>query len=466
MLGKLFFYIYITDIDKLAIYALIVFLAWTALMAILSRREKARRTICAVLCAVVVFAIFWRTLFNRSMNVRVLEIIPFSFIFRSINHIEIARSFFMNVLLFMPFGATLPFVLRGERKRRVKVTVLSAFAASVIIEVTQFAFSLGYAETDDVIANTLGTGIGSATYILAELLCSERAAKFGKKVGRKIVRSPLAPIFSLLWRAASAVVYAAMSARWFIKGYRKPKKPQILSRDATFIYKSFERKRMAKRLFRKIKKYYPDARVIIADDSRVPLEIDGAEIVHLPFNSGLSRGLNAALERVRTPYVIRMDDDELLTPLTRWDAQLALLRRHPEIDLCAVQACSVIGFEPPRRIARKYRQFPMMHARLKIPHVTKIDAHRYVMGKVPNVFIARTDSLRKIGYDDNIRMIDHHEFFLRAAGNIACAMDIDSFVLHSHDPFDRNYERFRNDYYTDVAYIRKKHAVDRTPVRK
>ncbi len=30
-------------------------------------------------------------------------------------------------------------------------------------------------------------------------------------------------------------------------------------------------------------------------------------------NSGLSYGLNRALEKVKTPYVMRMDDDELLT---------------------------------------------------------------------------------------------------------------------------------------------------------
>ena len=72
---------------------------------------------------------------------------------------------------------------------------------------------------------------------------------------------------------------------------------------------------MAKRLYENLQKYYPGISVIIADDSSTPLELQGdsLEIIQLPFNSGLSYGLNRAIEKVKTPYVMRMDDDELLT---------------------------------------------------------------------------------------------------------------------------------------------------------
>lgn len=96
------------------------------------------------------------------------------------------------------------------------------------------------------------------------------------------------------------------------------KEVQLVKEQVTFIYKSFERQEMAKRLYRNIQSYYPGVKVIVADDSERPLEIDGeyVEVIHLPFNSGLSVGLNRALEQVTTPFVIRMDDDELLTPYT------------------------------------------------------------------------------------------------------------------------------------------------------
>lgn len=94
--------------------------------------------------------------------------------------------------------------------------------------------------------------------------------------------------------------------------------------NVTVIFKSFERQKMAKRLYENLQKYYPGVRVVIADDSRKPLDLQGDSltIIQLPFNSGLSYGLNQALERVDTPYVMRMDDDELLTVRTRLGKQV------------------------------------------------------------------------------------------------------------------------------------------------
>ena len=57
------------------------------------------------------------------------------------------------------------------------------------------------------------------------------------------------------------------------------------------------------------------------------------QVIQLPFNSGLSYGLNRALEKVETPYVMRMDDDELLTVKTCLGAQVKFLEMHPEVDL-------------------------------------------------------------------------------------------------------------------------------------
>ncbi len=49
---------------------------------------------------------------------------------------------------------------------------------------------------------------------------------------------------------------------------------------------------------------------------------------------------------------------------------------------------------------------------LKIPNGTVVDEDHIVFGKVPNIFLARTESVKKVGWDDNIRMIDHHVFFI------------------------------------------------------
>ena len=70
---------------------------------------------------------------------------------------ELLRSAFMNVLLFYPGALLLRSILpRGTGL----LVVLGLFAATVVIEVCQFALQLGYAETDDVLHNTLGAVLG------------------------------------------------------------------------------------------------------------------------------------------------------------------------------------------------------------------------------------------------------------------------------------------------------------------
>lgn len=220
--------------------------------------------------------------------------------------------------------------------------------------------------------------------------------------------------------------------------------------NVTFIYKSFNRQRQAKRLYQSIRRYYPAAHIIIADDSKEPLEIEGADIIHLPFNSGLSKGLIAALERMETPYVMRMDDDLLLTPRSNVHGQLKFLQTHMEVDLTAIQMSS-----HPLQAAEEYRMISM-NKELLIPVGTVIDG-RDVVYKAPNVFLARTEKLKKVGYDPRIRMIDHHEFFYRAAGQIVSVQDPYAFVLHCHNRFDSAYSVFRNDIKGDQEYIRAKH---------
>lgn len=74
---------------------------------------------------------------------------------------ELLRSNFMNVMLFFPAGLLAGSVLPNSRKW-VLLTALAGCAVSLCIEVAQYFFHLGLAETDDLIHNTLGTLLGAA----------------------------------------------------------------------------------------------------------------------------------------------------------------------------------------------------------------------------------------------------------------------------------------------------------------
>ena len=89
-----------------------------------------------------------------------------------------------------------------------------------------------------------------------------------------------------------------------------------------------------------------------------------------------------------------------------------------------------------------------------------MDGRSPIVYKTPNVYLAKTEAVRKVGYDPNIRMIDHYEFFLRAAGEIVCVQDPHSYVLHCHNLFEEKmYRMYRRDYGEDVAYIARKHGL-------
>ena len=284
-----------------------------------------------------------------------------------------------------------------------------------------------------------------------------------RSVAYKISVSPFGSAFKVLYDIFILAEYYLFSFIWDRNAYHPTKaEKKHVAKNVTFIYKSFERQDMAKRLFWSIQKYFPGAKVIIADDSKTPLVIRSryCKVIQLPFNSGLSKGLHCALDAVTTPYTMKLDDDELLTPLSNIYGQLRFLERHKNIDLTAIQMVTAPILESPKDRAKKYYFFSMSNApkKLLIPHMTKIDADHIVSGKTPNVFLARTEKYRSIGYDDNIRMIDHHEFFYRAAGNVVCCMDTTAFVFHYHNWFDGHYAKFRNDTNDDAKYIRMKHG--------
>ncbi len=154
--------------------------------------------------------------------------------------------------------------------------------------------------------------------------------------------------------------------------------------------------------------------------------------------------------------MVRLDDDELLTLRTKVHRELRYLHDHPELDIIGFGHITAIRCRSPLINFREYYDQPMNSAPkpLKIPHMTKLDENHIVLGKVANIYLARTEKLREIGYDPNIRIIDHHDFFMRAAGNAVSAVALDTVVFHRHDPYDRAYRKFRSDFKKDKIYLR------------
>ncbi|MBT9779484.1 hypothetical protein GPL15_23685 [Clostridium sp. MCC353] len=74
-----------------------------------------------------------------------------------------------NILFFIPYG----FLFPSNRKKWRRV-VFCAALFSVLIELIQYTFMLGWCEVDDVISNTIGAGIGMWLFLIARNLHQKR----------------------------------------------------------------------------------------------------------------------------------------------------------------------------------------------------------------------------------------------------------------------------------------------------
>lgn len=100
----------------------------------------------------------------------------------SVTNLGLLVEILLNVLLFVPFGALLPFMApcllaRGRALRGAGTVGLLAGGCSLAIELVQWRFRLGLFEFDDVMDNALGAVMGYAVY---SLVCWRPWSRLGK----------------------------------------------------------------------------------------------------------------------------------------------------------------------------------------------------------------------------------------------------------------------------------------------
>jgi len=218
----------------------------------------------------------------------------------------------------------------------------------------------------------------------------------------------------------------------------------------TMTVKTFQRPDVARRLVRSARRVF-DGRIVVADDSPSPVTFEdpNVEVLPLPFNSGVSVGRNAALDAVDTEFVFVTDDDIVFTGATDIDSARRRLESHPEIDVVGFLLVSV-----PR-----WRANDTGPDALFTGHREPLRGWGEIVGglpvryKIAQVYLARTEAIRKVRWDPAIRMVDHRDFFSRAAGEIVVVLDMSIRAYHAQTPFDAEYTRYRLDTSADLAYL-------------
>lgn len=185
--------------------------------------------------------------------------------------------------------------------------------------------------------------------------------------------------------------------------------------EVTIIVKTIERPACVAKCLVSIREFYPTLPVLVCDDGREPLFADGEEPaagirwLTLPYAAGhtLGAGRNHLLRHVTTPLFFLADDDHVFNRHTRLDVLHGVLRRHG-LDIAGGSQergdYSFAVFTERGEVVEKH--FREYHEELE-PGVVRCD-------HLSNTFLARTATVRAVGWEERVYAAEHTDFFLRA----------------------------------------------------
>lgn len=146
---------------------LLAFFCFCALLVFVFRGlKRGWRLVCCLLLAEYSVLIFLSTVFFRPYKEEIgSNFIPFwsYFAYDQVNRPDLLPENILNIAVFVPIGLLLGCAFRSMKWWKV---LLIGGSASIMIETLQFFYKRGFAETDDVMHNTLGCLIGFGLYSL------------------------------------------------------------------------------------------------------------------------------------------------------------------------------------------------------------------------------------------------------------------------------------------------------------
>ena len=193
--------------------------------------------------------------------------------------------------------------------------------------------------------------------------------------------------------------------------------------NVTAVIKTFERPACCKRLVSSIRKYYPDMPIVVADDSRehIKLNGEGMRVIELPFNVGLSAGRNEAMGLVETDYFVLLDDDFIFDERTNIGLMVDMLEKNC-LDIVggwvdgADNRCAMLHREDGMLIASPCGQ--------QAQYMVNVDM-------VKNFFVGRT--IADIEWDAKLKLCEHTAFFWRNKGFLRTGWTSRSSVGHKSE---------------------------------
>lgn len=233
------------------------------------------------------------------------------------------------------------------------------------------------------------------------------------------------------------------------------------SYDVQFLIKSFLRPTVLRECLERIRQFYP-YRIIVADDSlqfdlSLLQEIDNVTYHPRPFNSGLSAGRNHLVSQVTSQYFILLDHDHLLVDANTVEHLVSVANNARASIVCGL--LWDVGSPKPRNYFGHFtgdgQDITLNHydpeKTLYAHAMTRYSGHvRYCGCRYgANFMLGVTEDFHrhKIRWDDELKLMEHEDFFLRLSPEVRVTTTPDVWVEHrccyEDKPSDPAYASFR-----------------------
>ena len=218
--------------------------------------------------------------------------------------------------------------------------------------------------------------------------------------------------------------------------------------DVTFGITSFDRPELLSNLVHSIKRSYPSAKIIVADNGRrkaiLPADVT---VFHLPFDIGLSATRNFLASKVRTRTMLLLEEDFLFLPTTRVEPLLDVLSSDDEVGVVGGAMMGgdghVSAFSMDIDI---FRDTMYLHPSRHRHRVTRRGTAYRICDVTLNFALFRRRMLTDHVWDERLKVGEHTPYFneLKKHCRWRVASCPQSVVYHVPDQRNGTYRKYRD----------------------
>lgn len=237
-----------------------------------------------------------------------------------------------------------------------------------------------------------------------------------------------------------------------------------IEQNISICLKTLYRKDLLLANITEIRKIMPNIKIIVADDSddkyklknkNVINKFKNIEYLELPYDSGLSYGRNKAVERVNTKYTIITDDSRCITDVNQLNNLIDFMDNNKEYDLISGNVLERGGFagkftylfdinnkkETINNIKNNKKiKIKIKHKSINNLKIIDNNLKLYKTHIGVNCFIARTSILKQYKWDNNLKLREHKDFFLKLFLNNINILYCDKFIFRQFNSNLRKYD--------------------------